>query len=169
MAGRQTAVTGTAGGTSGSRNPARRCLPWDARSPLCPRGRWAERAQVAEDEVVDGGRGGERTPEPRLGRRHRDLMRAAEEASRWNLHKGEVVPARVRERRRVVRGEALAQRCAERGEGERLVAQQRPGPLEDRTEIDAGEGRPHLGMRGQLPVEDGPRIEAIRTTRRSRS
>ncbi len=120
------------------------------------RRRRAERAQVAEDEVVDGGRGGERTPEPRLGRRHRDLMRAAEEPARWNLHEGEVVPARVRERGRVVRGEALAQRCAERGQGERLVAQQRPRPLEDRIEIDAGEGRPHLGMRGQLPVEDGP-------------
>ena len=120
------------------------------------RGRRAERAQVAEDEVVDGGRGGERTPEPRLGRRHRDLMRAAEEPARRHLHEGEVVPAGVRERGRVVRGKALAQRCAERGQGERLLAQQRTRPLEDRIEIDAGEGRPHLGMRGQLPVEDGP-------------
>ena len=67
-----------------------------------------------------------------------------------------MVPAGIGEGGRIVLGEALAQRGAEGGQGERLRAQQLPRPREDGAEIDAGEGRPHLGMGGQLPVEDGP-------------
>ena len=139
----------------------------DAREPRprrdVRRRRRAERPQVAEDEVVDGGRGGERAPEPRLGCRHRDLMRAAEEPARWHLHEGEVVPARVRERGRVVRGEALGQRGAERGKGERLRRPAAPvptrGPDRDR--------RP----RGPAPPRDArpaPGRRRVGTAARSR-
>ena len=111
----------------------------------------------------------------------------AEEPARRHLDEREVVPARVGQSGRVVRGKALAERSAKRGQGERLLGQQRSRPLQHRGQVDPGEGRPHLGMGGQLSVEDGPeqrpereavvgrerwivpRIEAIRTTWRSTS
>ena len=94
--------------------------------------------------------------QPRLCSGHRDLMRAAEQSARGHLHEREVVPAGVRERRRIVGGIALGQRRAEGGKRKRLRAEQRSRPVEDRIQVDARETRAHLGMCSQLPVEDGP-------------
>ena len=103
------------------------------------------------------------TAEAWLGRRHGDLVRAPEEPSRRYLHEREVVPAGECESGCVVSGEAPAERCAQGRQGERLLAQQRPRPVQH------GRRRPHtlkgganLGMGRELAIEDGPE-QAART------
>ena len=67
-----------------------------------------------------------------------------------------MVATGICESSRVMLGEALAQRRAECGEGERPLAQQRLRPGQDRREIDPCQGRPYIPMGGELSIEDRP-------------
>ena len=77
--------------------------------------RRAERAQVAQNDVVDRRLGVERPPEPRLRRGRRNLAGSTPDAARRHLDEGEEVPAGVGERTGSCCGKRSASRARSSG------------------------------------------------------
>ena len=148
--------------------------------------RRAERAQVAQHDVVERRPFRERAPEPRLGGRRRHLRRAPPEPARRHLDERQLAAARVRERGRIEVREPLRECGAELAPGERPFREELPRMVEDRPEVDSVEGRARTasavrarrrapaasaagGVR-QSPAETRwivARITVVRTTARS--
>ena len=125
----------------------------------------AERAQVAQHDVVERRPFRERVAEPRLGCGRRHLRGAPPEPPRRHLDERQLAATRVRERGRIEVWEPLRECEAELAPGEWPLREELSGVVEDRPEIDALEGRGELRVPCELGVEhrlhQGPEGQAI--------
>ena len=133
-----------------SRKPVRR-----DHAATSARRRRAERAEVAQHDVVDRRVGGERRVEPCLGGGDRHLAAPAPQPAWRYLDEREQAPAGVGERGGVEVGEVLRQRAAQLGAGVRLLGEHGPAGVEHRREVDSPERRPEVPVPGELGVEHG--------------
>ena len=116
-------------------------------------GRRPERAQVAQDRLVGRGVGGEAAPRPGIERGQGDLPAATPQAARRRLDRGQAVADRVGQRGRVEIGPATGDRRAELGH--------RPGPRVDQLPPKA-----RTGPRS-TPAMPGPHVRFANSSRSS--
>ena len=132
-----------------SRSPVRR----DQRRRVGDRRR-PERPEVAEDDVVERRRGGQRPAEPGFGCRPGDPGTPAPESARRRLDEGKPHLARVDERCGIEPGEPLGEDRSQLGPVPRPLGQHRPAELDDRLEVELAERRRVVAVAPELAFED---------------